>query len=963
MLCYYVITKRFVSFRLIAPEMGIKRDAVPNTASKSADKRARYEAGLDLLPGGAGHADLDDTAVEHIVREVKAPKSVQEKLNIWTEDLCKFLTNCSFPKVSPSSLPHPPSPLPPAAKYPGAALLSCAPVGQMKNMSLVFPAATGQLVASLQFAKLPATAEKLQIYLTSCLAQLVSQLSSCPLLDNASLHYQLSLFSSWPSITFRPAGKLGKHLTIELVLVVPKLVLPTADGDKLLCDSLVADQLFSSGLQAELDSLTSQATYQTAATALDIWARQATLALPSNLLATILLHCHTTTLITDTMKPWQMVKKVWATLASMPLSAQQLILGVLDPVPASGTSSCPVLGRDGTSPLFPALTPAQWGVLVQAAARASGCGVEGSLLKSLKAELVFDRIFEVKGEVDVVALVSSLGQGLGGRVAALAVVGGNRCWQVEEERNLSVEVGVRFDPTTYWQPATQGPEASCKEAQEFRKFWGDRSELRRFQDGVVKEVVVWSGEKVDVVGSVVRAVVGRHHKGCQVEERGDWGEQLLSGDGGGEAKAVLDKLVPVLYGLEKLPLKVAAVAAIGGQARRSKVGQDIIKEVGGKTVKDEQGVAKLTGKLGMAAQLVEPLDVMLVAEHSGKWPKDGQAVRRMRLAWLGEVGKQLEKQLEKKTEKAMVKVMGERLVVMMSGQILRFCVGDRGEGEVGQQCELASWLGGMDRTWPAWSGCVRLVQRWAASHLLSTIPTIAMEVSVATVLSCASFTPTSPTAAFLLWLHTMSTHDWNLSPLTYPGCATTMTRTSLPPMAVLCPHSPSPSYWTKSVTWPELQRLVTLATTSLSSTPSPLIFKPSLFCYEALIHLKPLQVPTRNLAISSMMEAREMSNTTNEVSTLPILSHNPVSIFVSTLQSCYGNLANFYFDKFGGTVVAVKLLSKEEGKEKVKLGDLTCKMVSEGKVTTNWGAVIEDWSILGEGLVKEVEVLNTDLLL
>ena len=66
-------------------------------------------------------------------------------------------------------------------------------------------------------------------------------------------------------------------------------------------------------------------------------------------------------------------------------------------VPASGTFTCPVLGRDGTSPLFPALTHTQWGVLVQDAARAGGMRVEGSLLKSLKAELVIDRVFEGGG--------------------------------------------------------------------------------------------------------------------------------------------------------------------------------------------------------------------------------------------------------------------------------------------------------------------------------------------------------------------------------------------------------------------------------------------------------------------------------------------------------------------------------------------------------------------------------------
>merc|ERR1719153_1626033 len=292
---------------------------------------------------------------------------------------------------------------------------------------------------------------------------------------------------------------------------------------------------------------------------------------------------------------------------------------------------------------------------------------------------------------------------------------------------------------------------------------------------------------------------------------------------------------------------------------------------------------------------------------------------------------------------------------MLSGQVVQFCVGERGEGELGMMCELSSWLGGIDRTWPAWSGCVRLVQRWTASHLLSSIPSTALEVSVATVLSSCNFTPTSPTAAFMLWLHTMATHDWNSTPLVYPGCATTMSRSTLPPMAVLCPHSPTPSYWTKTVTWPELQRLVTLATRCLSLPPSIAMFTPSLSCYEALIHLKPLQVPTRNLAISSILEGRDQHTDSNtEVTTLPILSHNPVCIYVATLQSCYGSLANFYYDKCGGTVVAVKLVNKLEEKEKVKLGEMTNKMVSEGKVSINWGAVIEDWSILGEGLAKDV---------
>ena len=80
--------------------------------------------------------------------------------------------------------------------------------------------------------------------------------------------------------------------------------------------------------------------------------------------------------------------------------------------------------------------------------------------------------------------------------------------------------------------------------------------------------------------------------------------------------------------------------------------------------------------------------------------------------------------------------------------------------------------------------------------------------------------------------------------------------------------------------------------------------------------------------------------------------------------------------RFGGTVVAVKL---KTGPEKVifcywytvhfftyflevNVGALSGKMVKEGVVSTNWGAIMEDWSILGEGLVREIQVVNTDAM-
>ena len=178
---------------------------------------------------------------------------------------------------------------------------------------------------------------------------------------------------------------------------------------------------------------------------------------------------------------------------------------------------------------------------------------------------------------------------------------------------------------------------------------------------------------------------------------------------------------------------------------------------------------------------------------TGKWPKDDEAVRRLRVAWLLEVAKALKKKLPG----LRARMAGERLLLLQDGVVLRVRVGER--GETSSECELTSWLAGVGKTYPAWSGAVRLALRWAAAHLLSCLPTTAVEVSVAAVLCSAPHPPTAATPAFLLWLSTLSGHDWNTRPLVVQGCETTVARAGLPPMAVLVPHSPSPSFWTRQV--------------------------------------------------------------------------------------------------------------------------------------------------------------------
>ena len=141
------------------------------------------------------------------------------------------------------------------------------------------------------------------------------------------------------------------------------------------------------------------------------------------------------------------------------------------------------------------------------------------------------------------------------------------------------------------------------------------------------------------------------------------------------------------------------------------------------------------------------------------------------------------------------------------------------------------------------------------------------------------------------------------------------------------------------------------------------LFTPSLASYEALIHLRPLQVPTRHLSLEAVLGHPPLKSD-EQIKTVPILDHDPVRILVETLTSCYGHLAQFHYDRYGGKVIAVKILEKQKQEaDRVKLSEVGGRMLVDGKAVTNWGAVVEDWAILGDGIVKNVEILNTDLLL
>ena len=87
---------------------------------------------------GLGFLDVDDSMLEQVIKEVKAPKPVQQQIDQFVLDISKYVKKCQFPKISsPSQLSNLPLKLPEnPSKFPGAKNPSCTSIGMIKTKSL-----------------------------------------------------------------------------------------------------------------------------------------------------------------------------------------------------------------------------------------------------------------------------------------------------------------------------------------------------------------------------------------------------------------------------------------------------------------------------------------------------------------------------------------------------------------------------------------------------------------------------------------------------------------------------------------------------------------------------------------------------------------------------------------------------------------------------------------------------------
>ncbi|KAH9880069.1 hypothetical protein J1614_002095 [Plenodomus biglobosus] len=226
-------------------------------------------------------------------------------------------------------------------------------------------------------------------------------------------------------------------------------------------------------------------------------------------------------------------------------------------------------------------------------------------------------------------LHSNLGRGLTDRVTAMTITSPEEDgWWISsrrprEDTGKSILVSFATDPANANRTVDHGPAAEIKqEAASFRKFWGEKSELRRFKDGSILESIVWSTK--DGSASVIEQIalyVLRKHIGAQAAEQAKYttdefsclvsAGRIQAASGVTPFLAIMNAFSAMekdIRDLEDLPLQLRHIRAADSQLRYSSI---------------EPPTA------GHA-----PASVVLQFEGSGRWPDDLCAIQRTKIAFL-----------------------------------------------------------------------------------------------------------------------------------------------------------------------------------------------------------------------------------------------------------------------------------------------------------------------------------------
>lgn len=554
-------------------------------------------------------------------------------------------------------------------------------------------------------------------------------------------------------------------------------------------------------------------------------------------------------------------------------------------------------------------------------------------------------------------------------------------WPVDSRASHSndrtgTSVDLLLDPEHCLRTVDRGPSIEDKNAAaDFRKFWGDKAELRRFKDGTIMESLIWdtSESQQSVIGLIINHILRRHFSVTDQESSGADGEvlaKLLPQYGLSQSyvlgpfstvKSSFESLCKSIRAMEGLPLQIRQIFAASAELRYASL------------------YAPVAGKQTHPAKAVECL---IQFEGSTRWPDDLFAVQRTKIAFLLKIADCIGKDdsisaVRLRLEKSKRKLFEQSYLDLKTpdGIIFRLQIYHEHELSMLEKAlngripcpspkeEIALAISthkrkfiqrpahtqavtALSTRFPILSPTIRLLKKWRDSHLLSPhLPDELLELlAIRTFIHPYPWsTPGSLLSAFLRTLHFLATWDWQSEPLildfnselTAPEIQSIRIRfdawRKLDPGMNRVAMFVASNLDREGIAWTDRRpaKMIASRLTNLARAACELVtqdrgelalkpealFVPSMGEYDFLIHLKPLQ--------DYLKKTSSFKNLQVEAAGRDLFNAicDPRRLFVDELQELYGDdIVFFYNESTAITVIAGLWNPQTEGPRKWKVG-------------------------------------------
>ena len=404
-------------------------------------------------------------------------------------------------------------------------------------------------------------------------------------------------------------------------------------------------------------------------------------------------------------------------------------------------------------------------------------------------------------------LYQILKTGLGDRAQLIHLDASSRTsWLPASQRPVTsgddhVKVGLLMNPEQVNRTVDRGPVVEDKEvAAAFRKFWGDKAELRRFKDGAIQESLIWSSSdsqnsRDSVLKQIITYIIQRHigyeaTKGMKF--MGESFDHMLPMNRGAISDPVVlyqptmsafEALEKDVRDLEGLPLQIRQISAADSQLRYASLKVPMSES--------SQGV-------------MNPADVCLQFEGSSRWPDNLSAIQRTKIAFLLKISELLEEAISDLIARVGLENSSNHLlnnafldVIYPSGTYFRLRIhherevnllertlkGDASAAANREEIAFAhatykrnfiqaplhtQAVRTLSTRFPLLSASIRITKQWRDSHLLSghVSDELIELLTIRTFIHPHPWSvPGSIMTGFLRTMHLIAKWDWRLEPL------------------------------------------------------------------------------------------------------------------------------------------------------------------------------------------------------